>query len=267
VKPVSAPVPVRNALTARLLRPRPPQVLYPPLTVLWCIVIGCMVLTAQDHLLGGDHQLDHYHLTGLGASELLLLIPGWLVMLTAMMGPALMPAARHVALNTLSPHRTVTCFVVAYLLLWTGFGGAASIGFQLQDRVLGSGIWTTDHRSMILVIVVAAAGAWQLTPAKRACLRACRAGGVLPAAGGRADRGALKFGARHATTCIGSCGPMMLIMLAAQGWQLLWMILLGGVIWLEKARGLRRQLERPTATVFAVLAATIALMSFIGALA
>jgi predicted metal-binding membrane protein len=252
-------------LIERLLRPREPQVLSPPLTVLWCLVIGCMVLTAQEHLLGGDHQLDHYQLTGLGAWEMPLLALGWVVMLTAMMGPALMPAARHVALNTLSPQRTVAFFVAAYLLLWTGFAVAVSIGFLLPDRVFSTGTGTTDHRTFILAVVVAAAAGWQVTPAKRACLRACRAGGVLPAVGGRADRGAFMFGVRHGTACIGSCGPMMLIMLVAQGWQLLWMILLGGVIWLEKARGLRQRLERPTTVVFTALAATIAVMAIITA--
>ena len=255
MKPAAATVPVRHRLTDRLLQPRPIQALQPPLTGLWIIILGCAVVTAQDDLLGGDHQPAHHQLDNLSAAQVLSAAGGWAVMLMAMMGPALLPAARHVALNTLDPRRTVPCFVLAYLSVWTVFAAAAGTGNLLIVQWIGTSAGASQSGSFVAAGVIAAAAAWQLTPIKQACLRSCRAGGVLTAAGFRADRHALTFGLRHATACIGSCGPMMLIMLAAQGWYLAWMTLLGGIIWLEKARGRQRRLRLPTAAALAALAA------------
>jgi len=258
VKPAAATVPVRHRLTDRLLQPRPTQALQPPLTGLWIIILGCAVVTAQDDLLGGDHQLDN-----LSAAQVLSAAGGWAVMVMAMMGPALMPAARHVALNTLDPRRTVPCFVLAYLSVWTAIAAAAGTGNLLIEQRISTSAAASQSGSFVVAGLIAAAAAWQLTPTKRACLRSCRAGGVLTAAGFRADRHALTFGLRHATACIGSCGPMMLIMLAAQGWYLAWMTLLGGIIWLEKARGLHRKLRLPTAAALATLAAATLIVAII----
>jgi predicted metal-binding membrane protein len=263
VKPAAGTVLVRHRLTDRLLQPRPIQALQPPLTGLWIIIIGCAVVTAQDGLLGGDHQPGHRHLDNLSATRLLPAAVGWAVMLMAMMGPALMPAARHVALNTLDPRRTVPCFVLAYLSVWSAIAAAAGTGNLLIEQRISTSAAASQSGSFVVAGLIAAAAAWQLTPTKRACLRSCRAGGVLTAAGFRADRHALTFGLRHATACIGSCGPMMLIMLAGQGWYLAWMTLLGGIIWLEKARGLHRKLRLPTAAALATLAAATLIVAII----
>ena len=80
MKPAAATVPVRHRLTDRLLQPRPIQALQPSLTGLWIIIIGCAVVTAQDGLLGGDHQPGHRHLDNLSATRLLPAAVGWAVM-------------------------------------------------------------------------------------------------------------------------------------------------------------------------------------------
>ena len=215
MKPAAATVPVRHRLTDRLLQPRPTQALQPPLTGLWIIILGCAVVTAQDDLLGGDHQPAHHQLDNLSAAQVLPAAGGWAVMLMAMMGPALLPAARHVALNTLDPRRTVPCFVLAYLSVWTVFAAAAGTGNLLIDQWIGT------------------------------------------------SAGASQSGSFVATACIGSCGPMMLIMLAVQGWYLPWMMLLGGIIWWEKARGLHRKLRLPAAAALGTLAAATLIVAII----
>jgi predicted metal-binding membrane protein len=55
---------------------------------------------------------------------------------------------------------------------------------------------------------------------------------------------------------------MMLVMLAAAGgWRLLWMVVLSAVIWMEKTRWIGRRLAYPTAAGFTVLAAVLVFLS------
>ncbi|RPI51979.1 MAG: DUF2182 domain-containing protein, partial [Acidobacteria bacterium] len=64
-------------------------------------------------------------------------------------------------------------------------------------------------------VVLAIAGVYQLTPLKRACLRACRsplAFMVQHWRGGEA--GAFRLGAHHGTYCLGCCWALMLILFA-----------------------------------------------------
>ncbi|HET9255577.1 MAG TPA: DUF2182 domain-containing protein, partial [Pseudonocardiaceae bacterium] len=163
--------------------------------------------------------------------------------------------------NTLQPVRTVPAFLIGYLLLWTGFLIAAAIGDTILHGIISDNGWLAQRSTILPTAALLMAAAWQLTPVKRAYLRGCRTGRVFPASGHRADLSSLRFGTRHGMACLGSCGPMMLVMLTTNSWHLLWMAALSILIWLEKARGLGRRLARPTAAAFAGLAALTFLLS------
>jgi predicted metal-binding membrane protein len=230
------------------------QRLQPRLTPLLILLGASWLLIILIHLTGHGHQLTH-HLQHPTPTALLTVIAAWQLMTLAMMGPSCLPAARYVAMNTLHPARTVPAFLLGYLLLWSGFLAAVALGDATLHSLTSHDGWLAQHDTLLLTTVLLTAAAWQLTPLKRTYLRSCRTGRVLPASGHRADLGALCFGTRHGLACLGSCGPMMLIMLAADSWHLLWMIGLGALIWLEKVRGIARRLAHPTAASFTVLAA------------
>lgn len=93
-------------------------------------------------------------------------------------------------------------FVAGYLAPWIAAG---VILIPAALILLNSGLpsWATA------LLGVLAAGGWQLTPAKRACLRACHRTPPLSAFGWAALGDSLRFGVVHGMACLGSCWALM----------------------------------------------------------
>lgn len=80
-----------------------------------------------------------------------------------------------------------------------------------------------------------AAGAYQLTPLKTACLRHCRSPLHFLLRGGHGPLGAVRSGASHGAYCIGCCAGLMLALFALGAMSLFWMAVLAAAVLLEKA--------------------------------
>ena len=135
--------------------------------------------------------------------------------------------------------------------------------FALADgmahALLGPGSAVAPSAYLITGVAVALAAGWQLTTAKRKLLNACRRVDLLPAHGRQADRAAVRLGLLQGVNCVGSCGPLMLAMLAAASGRLALMVLIAVLAWLEKATRTGRRLARPSAAVLAAIALTYGL--------
>ena len=84
-------------------------------------------------------------------------------------------------------------------------------------------------------LVVAGAGAYQLTPAKDVCLRHCRTPLQFVAERWRAGvGGALRMGAWHGLYCIGCCGALMVLLFVVGVMNLGWVALIAVFVLLEK---------------------------------
>jgi predicted metal-binding membrane protein len=175
-------------------------------------------------------------------------MPSWLLMATAMMLPAALPAVRYVALTSLwrRRRRAVALFVVAYLGLWSAFGVLALLALGGVDGAIP------------LAIALALAAAWELTPWKRRSLRACRLVGPLPPRGAKADAACIGAGLRYGSRCLAGCWALMLAMAIAGQASLLLMALLTVVVVAQKLtpRGVR--LARPASAVLLGAAMTAA---------
>jgi len=80
-----------------------------------------------------------------------------------------------------------------------------------------------------------AAGAYQLTPLKRVCLRHCRSPFAFVAQHWQDGRlGALRMGLRHGGYCLGCCWALFAVLVAAGVMSLAWMLLLTLVVFAEK---------------------------------
>ena len=181
------------------------------------------------------------------------------VMTLAMMGPSCLPMARYVAANTLRRRRTVAAFFAGYLALWTGFFAVFALADGMAHALLGPGSAAAPGGYLITGTAVALAAGWQLTTAKRKLLNACRRVDLLPAHGRQAAVAAVRLGLLQAAFCLGSCGPLMLAMLAAASGRLALMVLIAVLAWLEKATRTGRRLARPSAAVLAAIALTYGL--------
>jgi predicted metal-binding membrane protein len=84
-------------------------------------------------------------------------------------------------------------------------------------------------------LVVAAAGVYQLTPAKDVCLRHCRTPLQFVAEHWRPGlAGALRMGAWHGLYCIGCCGALMALLFVVGVMNLAWVAVIAAFVLLEK---------------------------------
>jgi predicted metal-binding membrane protein len=157
----------------------------------------------------------------------------WWVMMVAMMLPSAAPmillfatvngkqrAAGH-------PYVATSIFAVGYLAAWAGFSMVAMIlqwGFErsglLSPMLIGNNV-------IFGGVLLLAAGVYQLTPIKQACLRQCRSPlAFLSAHWQQGALGALQIGFLHGVFCVGCC------------WFLMGLLFFGGVMNLYWITGL-----------------------------
>ena len=152
------------------------------------------------------------------AAQLALVFLTWAGLCTALMLPLASRAT--VLFARLAGHRAAqrarlctSLFVLGYLGAWTGFALLAAI---VQWSLHESGPSDAVRHPLLLGLTMVAAGVYQWTPVKHACLEHCRAPlpGIL--AGWRDGlAGAVGRGAAHARQCLGCCWLLMLLLLAA----------------------------------------------------
>ena len=181
----------------------------------------------------------------------------WLVMTAAMMLPALAPMVLELARR--APHAAApTAFAAGYLAGWVAAGllGYAAIE---SVRSLNPGFlaWG-DAGRYVAAAAIAAAGLYQLSPAKVACLRRCRERAAFLGDRWRGGPvGILRMGVEHGGWCIG-CSWALMAALFALGWMsLIWMTLVAVLIAAE--RGLPRGTRLGVALVLVVLGTWVAL--------
>ncbi len=149
----------------------------------------------------------------------------WWVMMVAMMLPSAAPMILLFAMvnrrqrKSGHSHVATSLFVVGYLAAWAGFSLVAVI---LQWAFERTGILSPMLVGTNLIfggILLLAAGVYQLTPIKHACLRRCRSPLAFLGTHWRRDtRGALRMGLAHGSFCIGCC------------WFLMGLLFFGGVM-------------------------------------
>jgi predicted metal-binding membrane protein len=184
-------------------------------------------------------------------------LPMWAVMALAMMLPAALPAARHVALNSLSWRRgrAVSMFVAVYAAVWIAFGFVAMAA--VAALTLPSG-------GMLLVAALAVAGAWELTPLKRRALNRCHSTSPLPPTGWRAHLGVTRFALRHGGACVASCWATMLVMFTAQSGRLFWCMGFTATTAIDKLTLKPRRYTRLCAALLGGAAVTTAMLLLAG---
>jgi len=164
----------------------------------------------------------------------------WTVMMVGMMAGAATPvlllfAAARAGRGERGVPLTVLIFGLGYAMVWVGFSAGAAIAQWAlhQTAMLSPAMAAADPRVGGTILV--AAGAYQLTPMKRACLTHCRSPlGFLMASWRDGKWGALQMGIRHGTYCLGCCWALMCVLFAVGVMNLLWVAALTGFVLLEK---------------------------------
>jgi predicted metal-binding membrane protein len=193
-------------------------------------------------------------------------VTAWVVMMAAMMFPSVAPMV--LAYARVSPrmhaahprHGTVTVFVAGYLLAWTAFGLAAYGLFAAVRALVGPELGWHQAGPYVAGGVIALAGLYQLTPAKDACLRRCRAPFAFLTDEWRdGRRGALAMGTLHGAWCVGCCWGLMAALFAVGVMSLGWMVFISVLIAVEKLTPWPRAANRAIATVLVAIGLGVAL--------
>jgi predicted metal-binding membrane protein len=166
----------------------------------------------------------------------------WVVMMAAMMFPALAPTtALYARMTRRRSWSRPLLFTGAYLLVWGASGLAAYGLFRLGRGALGGDLsWRTGGR-WFAGGVLAIAAVYELTPLKEVCLGKCRSPmGFLLGAWRDGNRGALQMGSKHAAWCLGCCWALMAGLFALGVMSITWMALIAALITVEKMIPWRR---------------------------
>jgi len=164
-------------------------------------------------------------IVGMGAMDISvpLYLATWLVMLVAMMFPAVYPIVRTFA-RVASARADGGLVVAGFVLGYLGSQG------------LIAGMLATTLGSFAIGAVLLAAGIYQFSPWKSICLRACRSplGFVLNHDFGGGWRRAFRAGASHGTFCLGCCWALMSVLVVVGLMNLAWMAALSVLFLAEK---------------------------------
>lgn len=180
----------------------------------------------------------HHHATmDVGA-----LFAMWAVMMVAMMLPSTLPflfvfQAEQVRRRAqLAPITSTSFFVGGYFAVWIVFsGGCAALQQVLHSQALLLPMMSAAS-PLFAGAILFAAGVYQWTPMKNACLRHCRSPlTFLLSDWKEGATGAFRMGVDHGPFCVGCCWVLMLLRLAAGVMNLLWMASLTVLLLLEKA--------------------------------
>jgi predicted metal-binding membrane protein len=189
----------------------------------------------------------------------------WAVMLVGMMVPTAAPttlvyaAVARKAASQGTPVAPTAAFVSGYVAMWTLFSVAATLAQWALDQaaLLSPGMVTMSP--WLGALLLFGAGVYQLTPAKQACLRHCRAPTHFIAEQWRPGvMGALRMGAWHGAFCLGCCWALMGLLFFGGVMNLLWIAAIMLFVLAEKVLPLRDGATRWTGAAMMLAGVAVA---------
>lgn len=165
----------------------------------------------------------------------------WWIMMVAMMLPSASPTVLLFAKINRQRREAGKAYVAAgtfafgYLLTWGLFSALAT---AVQWALAGSGLLSmamVSTNETLSAAILIAAGLWQFTPLKRACLRHCRSPFHFVVSGFRpGEFGALRMGMEHGAFCLGCCWFLMALLFYGGVMNLYWIASLALYVLIEK---------------------------------
>src|SRR6476646_340727 len=231
------------------------------------LIFGLLLLAAIAWAMTGDRMggMDAGPGTDLGG--LSFWVTAWVVMMAAMMFPSIAPMVLMYARIEEGSRRrgdatgagTTAMFVGGYLLTWAA-AGLVSYAIIQGVRALDLGFLAWDSGGPYVAgAVIVAAGIYQLTPLKDACLRRCRSPMMFLLTAWRPGRmGALQMGTEHGAWCVGCCWGLMAALFALGVMSIGGMVLVAALIALEKLLPWKAAATRSVAALLIVLGVAVA---------
>ncbi len=194
-----------------------------------------------DGMTGAFFPMAAIQIRPWGAADFILIFLMWAIMMVGMMVPSAAPAvmiyaaiARKAARDRTVVPPTVV-FLSGYLALWTAFCSVATLAqWGLDQAALLSPMMVTTS-PLIGSGLLIAAGVYQVTPVKRACLKHCRSPAHFLAEHWHTGiTGAFRMGLEHAFFCLGCCWVLMGLLFVGGVMNLLWIAAIATFVFAEK---------------------------------
>ena len=166
----------------------------------------------------------------------------WWIMMVAMMTPSAAPMLLlYTALKRQGADRDRAgwlsfLFLAGYLLAWAGFSAIATL-LQWGTEAIGltSGAMMTLNSKLVAGIVLCAAGLYQFSSLKTACLDHCRSPAHFLSQHSRNGAfGALSTGGLHGVYCLGCCWALMALLFVGGIMNIYWIVGLAVYVLVEK---------------------------------
>lgn len=192
------------------------------------------------------------------AGDIAGLVIMWIVMMMAMMIPAVAPVVLLFA--GVSRRRrlqgvlaaSVPVFILGYLLAWTGYAVLAALAQSLLHSAALLSPAMASANPLLGGGILLLAGLYQWLPIKGACLSHCRSPlGFFSTEWREGVFGALLMGFRHGSYCVGCCWALMALLFVAGVMNLLWVLAISGFVLAEKVVPNGRLLGRITGVLLA----------------
>ncbi len=219
------------------------------------IVLAALALVAVlglwITLRSGDLLMSRAGAGTAGYAALLFIM--WWTMMLAMMLPSAAPAiltyaamSRRFAEKGATP-APVGVFTLGYTAIWTGFSAAATaLQLSLQNFIPLTGMMAVTSSTLGGSLLIAA-GLYQLSPLKYACLRKCQTPLMFFARNWRKGRlGAFRMGLSHGIYCLGCCWVLMGLLFYGGVMELTWIVGIAIYVAVEKLIPAGNRLSRFT---------------------
>jgi predicted metal-binding membrane protein len=188
----------------------------------------------------------------------------WWVMMIAMMVPSAAPTVllfttiRRKQAASVRPSLEAWIFLGGYVLTWAGFSLVAALAqWGLEQAGLLSMAMASTSATLGGVILLAA-GLYQLTPIKNACLRYCQSPLLFLSQHWRPGAvGAFRMGLRHGSYCLGCCWFLMALLFVSGVMNLVWIAGVALYVACEKLLPLGHWLSRALGVGLIVTGATV----------
>jgi predicted metal-binding membrane protein len=237
-------------------RPSPARADTLPRPVATAIIAALLGCAAAAWLVASQQAAS---MAGMGGMAMLgpgLFLVTWVVMMVAMMFPAVAPIVlTHAGIVRSRGGGTMptVAFVSGYLVVWTAAGLVPLGIIQLLESSFAApvNVWLPRLGGAVVIV----AGVYQLTPLKNACLRACRSplSFILTHDFGGGSSAAARAGVSHGLYCLGCCWALMAVLAVLGLMNLAWMAVFAVVFFLEKNWRYGVMLSRVTAAACLVL--------------
>ena len=208
-------------------------------------------------------EMDMGLTMGMGAPLFLAI---WVAMMVAMMFPTAAPmilmfARVHAGKRQRGqPFVPTWVFVGGYLVLWTLSGVLAYDVAVGTEKLAGQSAWLMDNAARIGGAVLLAAGPYQLSPLKHACLSKCRTPlSFIMTSWRDGHGGAFRMGLAHGAYCLGCCWLLFVILFPLGVMNVAAMALITVLIFAEKSLPVGRQVSRLAAVGLAAYGALVVL--------